>query len=79
MNIKLYINDVLTATASNLTEADVREEAEIWCDELNNVDGPLEITRVELQDADDPRRRFTVARDPSDPEDERFYIIKEIV
>lgn len=60
MNINLYINDKLTATATDLSAAEVREEAELMCDELNNVDGPLTVFRVDYVDAENPLNRTAV-------------------
>ena len=82
MNINLYVNDKLTATATDLSVAEVREEAEAMCDELNasvkdaNVDEL--ISRVDYVDADQPSERFTIAHAPTDPDDKLFYIIREM-
>lgn len=78
MTIKLYINNHLEATATDITAAELREEAEVMCDELNSVasSGPLEVFRVDYVDADDPLRRIVIERDAKTP---RYYMSYEEV
>lgn len=73
MNINLFVNDKLEAMATDITAAELREEAETMCDELNAVasSGPLEVFRVDYVDADDPRRRIVIERDARTP---RYYM-----